>query len=92
MPAVEFTAKGIAQKANELGIVPGRSPISVAAAALFMALQASNQKKALDEVAHMTGQTEVSIKESYNLMHIQAAELFPLEHKFDFYVHALPEY
>ena len=45
LPSVEITAMGIAQKANELAIVPGCSPISVAAAALFMALQVSDVRR-----------------------------------------------
>ena len=41
----EATAIRIAQKTNEIDLVPGCSPISVAAAALFMTLQASDEKK-----------------------------------------------
>lgn len=40
-----MAATFIARKAVELDLVPGRSPISVAAAAIYMASQASAEKK-----------------------------------------------
>ncbi|XP_064459156.1 transcription initiation factor IIB-like [Ornithodoros turicata] len=43
--SVQRTAACIARKAVELDIVPGRSPISVAAAAIYMASQASKDRK-----------------------------------------------
>ena len=49
----EATAIGIAQKTNKIDLVPGCSPISVAAAVLFMTLQASDAKKSLEEIAGM---------------------------------------
>ncbi|GIY10260.1 transcription initiation factor IIB [Caerostris darwini] len=42
---VQRAATHIARKAVELDIVPGRSPISIAAAAIYMASQASEEKK-----------------------------------------------
>ena len=42
---VQMAATYIARKAVELDLVPGRSPISVAAAAIYMASQASAEKK-----------------------------------------------
>ena len=42
---VQMAATFIARKAVELDLVPGRSPISVAAAAIYMASQASADKK-----------------------------------------------
>ena len=43
--SVQKAASHIARKAVELDIVPGRSPISVAAAAIYMASQASDDKR-----------------------------------------------
>lgn len=40
-----MAATHIARKAVELDLVPGRSPISVAAAAIYMASQASAEKR-----------------------------------------------
>lgn len=42
---VQMAATHIARKAVELDLVPGRSPISVAAAAIYMASQASAEKR-----------------------------------------------
>lgn len=42
---VQMAATHIARKAVELDLVPGRSPISVAAAAIYMASQASADKR-----------------------------------------------
>ena len=47
------TAIGIAQKTIEIDLVPVCSSFSVAAAALFMTLQASDAKKSLEEIAGM---------------------------------------
>ena len=41
-PKVQKAATHIARKAVDLDIVPGRSPISVAAAAIYMASQVSS--------------------------------------------------
>ena len=42
---VQMAATHIARKAVELDLVPGRSPISVAAAAIYMASPASAEKR-----------------------------------------------
>ena len=43
--AVQIAATHIARRAVDLDLVPGRSPISVAAAAIYMASQASADKR-----------------------------------------------
>ena len=48
---VQRAATTIAKKAVDLDIVPGRSPISVAAAAIYMASQASDDKRTQREIA-----------------------------------------
>ena len=48
---VQRAATAIAKKAVDLDIVPGRSPISVAAAAIYMASQASEDKRTQREIA-----------------------------------------
>ena len=76
-PSVQRAATHIARKAVELDLVPGRSPISVAAAAIFMASQASDQKKTQKEIGDVAGAAEATIKQSYRLMLPHAADLFP---------------
>merc|ERR1712029_16405 len=74
---VQKAATCIAKKAVDLDIVPGRSPISVAAAAIYMASQASDDKRAQREIAEIAGVADVTIRQSYKLMLPRAAELFP---------------
>merc|ERR1719430_1890812 len=65
---VQKAATGIAKKAVDLDIVPGRSPISVAAAAIYMASQASDDKRTQREIADIAGVADVTIRQSYKLM------------------------
>ena len=52
---VQKAATHIAKNAVDLDIVPGRSPISVAAAAIYMASQASDDKRPQREIADIAG-------------------------------------
>ncbi len=74
---IELIATEIGRKAVELDIVPGRSPISVAAAAIFMASHASDKQLTKKELSVGTGVADVTIRTVYKLMHPRAAELFP---------------
>lgn len=82
---VQKAATHIAKKSVDLDIVPGRSPISVAAAAIYMASQASSDKKTQKEIADIAGVADVTIRQSYKLMLPRAKELFP-----DGFVFAVP--
>lgn len=88
--SVQRAASHIARKAVELDIVPGRSPISVAAAAIYMASQASDDRKQAKDIGDIAGVAEVTIKQSYKLMQPRAAELFPTDFKFAIPVDQLP--
>ena len=88
--SVQRAATTIAKRAVDLDLVPGRSPISVAAAAIYMASQASADKKSQREISDIAGVAEVTIKQSYKLMRDRAAELFPDDFKFDTEVDKLP--
>merc|ERR1711981_741791 len=87
---VQKAATCIAKKAVDLDIVPGRSPISVAAAAIYMASQGSDDKVLRRKISDIAGVAEVTIKQSYKLMRDRAAELFPDDFKFDTEVDKLP--
>jgi transcription initiation factor TFIIB len=87
---VQKAATQIAKKAGDLDIVPGRSPISVAAAAIYMASQASEDRKSQKEIADIAGVADVTIRQSYKLMLPRAAELFPDGFKFATSIEALP--
>merc|ERR1711992_13412 len=72
-------------------IAPGRSPISVAAAAIYMASQASCDKRSQKEIADIAGVADVTIRQSYKLMLPRAAELFPEGFKFATPIANLPQ-
>merc|ERR1712037_243642 len=88
---VQRAATHIAKKAQDLDIVPGRSPISVAAASIYMASQASDDKKSQKEIADIAGVADVTIRQSYKLMLPRAAELFPDGFKFATPIESLPQ-
>ncbi|GAB6031520.1 hypothetical protein CHUAL_009289 [Chamberlinius hualienensis] len=89
--SVQKAATHIARQAVEWDIVPGRSPISVAAAAIYMASQASEKKKTQKEIGDIAGVADVTIRQSYKLMYPRAADLFPEDFKFDTPIELLPQ-
>jgi len=89
--SVQIAATFIARKASEMDLVSGRSPISVAAAAIYMASQASNVKKSAKDIGEIAGVAEVTIKQSYKLMFPKVSELFPPDFQFATNVAELPQ-
>ncbi|KAF6214437.1 hypothetical protein GE061_009180 [Apolygus lucorum] len=87
---VQRAATHIACKAVEMDIVAGRSPISVAAAAIYMASQASDVKKSQKEIGDTAGVADVTIRQSYKLMYPHAAKLFPADFQFTTPIDQLP--
>ncbi|KAL3871840.1 hypothetical protein ACJMK2_039812 [Sinanodonta woodiana] len=87
---IQKGATHIARKAVDMYLVPGRSPISVAAAAIYMASQASNEKKTQKEIGDVAGVAEVTIRQAYKLMYPKALDLFPKDFKFDTPIEQLP--
>jgi len=88
---VQKAATCIAKRSVDLDIVPGRSPISVAAAAIYMASQASDDKRTQREIAEIAGVADVTIRQSYKLMLPRAAELFPADFRFTTPIENLPQ-
>ena len=86
---VQRAALNIGSKAEELDIVPGCSAVSVAAAAIYMASNASDKKLTKKEIGDVTGVKEVTISQSYELMYPRAAELFPVDFELD--INKLPK-
>ncbi|KAJ8726123.1 hypothetical protein PYW07_000821 [Mythimna separata] len=89
--SVQRAATHIARKAGELDIVSGRSPISVAAAAIYMASQASEDKRSQKEIGDIAGVADVTIRQAYKLMYPFAAKLFPEDFKFSTPIEFLPQ-
>lgn len=87
---VQRAATYIARRAVDLDIVPGRSPISVAAAAIYMASQASEEKRSQKEIGDIAGVADVTIRQSYKLMFPHAQKLFPDDFKFATPIEFLP--
>lgn len=88
--SIQKAATQIARRAVDLGIVCGRSPISVAAAAIYMASQASTDKKTHKEICDVSGVAEVTIKQSYRIMYPRAHDLFPDDFSFAVPIEQLP--
>lgn len=88
--AVQRAATHIAKKAVDMDIVGGRSPISVAAAAIYMASQASAHKKTQKEIGDIAGVAEVTIKQSYKQMYPKRHQLFPEGFVFETPIDLLP--
>lgn len=87
---VQRAATNIARKAVEMDIVPGRSPISVAAAAIYMASQATQHKRSHKEIGDSSGVAYPTIRQSYRLMHPHANQLFPSNFEFATSIQNLP--
>lgn len=88
--SVQRAATAIARAAVDLDMVPGRSPISVAAAAIYMASQASEEKRSQKEIGDVAGVADVTIRQSYKLMYPRAGELFPKDFVFHTPLDQLP--
>uniref|UniRef100_A0A182QR36 Transcription initiation factor IIB n=1 Tax=Anopheles farauti TaxID=69004 RepID=A0A182QR36_9DIPT len=87
---LQKAATHIAQRAIGMSLVDGRSPISVAAAAIYMTSQASPNALTPREIEQIAGVAEVTIRQSYELMHPHAAELFPNDFIFFRHINLLP--
>ncbi|RWS20341.1 transcription initiation factor IIB-like isoform X1 [Leptotrombidium deliense] len=79
--SVQRAATHIAEKAEELDILAGKSPISVAAAALYFTSQTFAEEKSLKEIVEVTGVAESTIRQSYKLMCTRVKELLPSDFK-----------
>jgi len=88
---IQCVSRRIAERAFDLDLVPGRVPISVAAAAIYMASQTSIDKKSLRAISEITGVAESTIKNSYRLMRQRATELFPENFSGSFYATSIEQ-
>ena len=89
---VEEAATSIIMKTRNLGIVSeGVSNFVVALAAIYMASQASDDKRTKQEISNITGFTAFTIGKSYKQMRPRAAELFPLDFRFVAPIENLPK-
>jgi len=88
--SIQAAATRIAKTAVDLDLVAGRSPISIAAAAIYMASQASKDKRSAKEIGEIAGAAEVTVRQTYKLLFPRAADLFPEDFKFATPIEHLP--
>lgn len=62
---IELVANGILRRAREYKITAGKDPIGMAAAALYIACEGSNEKRTQGQLAKAAGVTEVTIRNRY---------------------------
>ena len=62
---VQDESEKIIRKAGELGIISGKGPTGVAAAAIYIASTLKNQVRTQKEIAEVAGVTEVTIRNRY---------------------------
>jgi len=65
------------KKAVDLDIAPGKSPLSIAAAAIYISTLALDVKKTRVEISEIAGVAAGTILQAYRIMLPRAAELFP---------------
>lgn len=63
--SVQEEAENIIRRASELGIISGKGPTGVAAAAIYIASTLKNQVRTQKEIADVAGVTEVTIRNRY---------------------------
>ncbi|KAG0140816.1 hypothetical protein CROQUDRAFT_725958 [Cronartium quercuum f. sp. fusiforme G11] len=72
---VQSGAKRIAILQRDLGILTGRSPISIAGACIYFAGHLFGCAKSVKEIANIAGVSEVTIKIAYKLLYPKREEL-----------------
>ncbi|OAV87749.1 hypothetical protein PTTG_00598 [Puccinia triticina 1-1 BBBD Race 1] len=72
---VQSGAKRIAILQRDMGILAGRSPISVASACIYFASHLYGCPKSVKDIAGVAGVSEVTIKIAYKLLHSKSKEI-----------------
>jgi len=80
----------IVKVAEQMDLVIGRSPISVIAAAIYLASQASETKLTPKEIGLEVKIADVTIRQAYKLLYERAEDLFPKDFKFATPIDQLP--
>merc|ERR1712156_465462 len=79
--STQKAATYVAKQAEHLNLAPGKSPLSIAAAAIYMATQASDIKKTGAEISEVAGVAATTIRQAYRILLPRAAELFPEDYE-----------
>jgi transcription initiation factor TFIIB len=76
LPAeVKKAAKAVGERAKDLGTLAGKSPVSIAAACIYMVASLYGVPRPAKEIAVVAGVSEVTIKNAYKGLHAARAEL-----------------
>lgn len=67
-------AVSVSRKIEELGILAGRSPVTVAASSIFIATMCLGRPKSLREIAHESGITDTTIRGAYRTLYSRQKE------------------
>ena len=77
---VQKAAASVIRKATELGILAGKSPISIAAAGIYMITLLFPQfSRATKDISFVAGVSETTIKHTYKELYARRHELIPRE-------------
>lgn len=69
----------LVKRAKEVGTLAGKSPISVAAACIYLVSYLYRQPKSTKDIAHVAGVSEVTIKSAYKTLYAERESLVDLE-------------
>jgi transcription initiation factor TFIIIB Brf1 subunit/transcription initiation factor TFIIB len=78
---LEKIAIEIAKQARERKLVGGKSPISIAAASIYMASQVLRVNLTQENIAREAGVTEVTVRKYYRLLANSLYDLFPISRR-----------
>ncbi|KAI9025320.1 cyclin-like protein [Phycomyces nitens] len=76
---VQKSGVDLVKRAKELGTLAGKSPISVAAACIYLVSYLFKQPKTTREIAHVAGVSEVTIKTAYKSLFAEKERLINLD-------------
>ncbi|KAI8051955.1 transcription initiation factor IIB [Syncephalis plumigaleata] len=74
-PEVKKAAKAVGERAKDLGTLAGKSPVSIAAACIYMVASLYGVPRPAKEIAVVAGVSEVTIKNAYKGLHAARGEL-----------------
>lgn len=89
---VEKAATHIALKVSNLDVSSNHGPLAVTAAAIYMACQASKEKRTHKEIADISGVGRRTMSDCYKRMLLIAVQLFPKGFKFSTTIGNLPKF
>ncbi|KAM9994819.1 hypothetical protein ACTFIY_000997 [Dictyostelium cf. discoideum] len=87
---VKKGAEHVSKMAMDMGIVAGKSPISVTAASIYMVSQLSPEKRTQKQIADVSGVSEVTIRNAYKDLYAKRDQLIPADSPYFSQVQYLP--